>query len=936
MTDSPFTKKRSVFVKTYSKVRPLQTFRPHFPPSKNTGNSLPASPFRCVLPPSIAPTVAPANSPSSDSSCSDHLDIEIIPSSEADKCATEEEDEKSFVTLTPGAKKSKKIDTKKKSSTPLQNISNFINERHSNKVVPKRTGAPFMWLNTKSKQRAQLDSIQESDLESSSGDDSECVTDTRGKQKAADSKRKTAAQDPKDVEMEDCQERRGGVKKNRQHNQFLQPRGGKMHVPFFVRGRGVFSSPHCRGGKEQSSSQLSGSTAYYTDSCSTAAYTGENEVTSDDSTLMMSDDTGSRYSTTEDTLMEEDYSDIEILRDVPDPAVRVMKSLTPKVAQLFLPNASMATQRKNAVNTTKAMPRKVSSAWLNKKPVTGRKNSTLAEDVSALNIQEYDPIQEISAIKDNSRAKFVTSKITSTPTSKGRNTVIHNRFMLDASSIEGDACALPTIEAMPTLSSSLFSESHMASSSNQRPGTKKSLGPAEQSAQKLASAPRSVKLSSTFRSMSTPLGIQGKKAQTLERSSPKMSPRISFRQYPKSASSSLRNNTAMVSTESVSRNSSSSKQVKFLLSSKARENFSEPASIVPCAVIHIPELCPSPSILKKTHSFETSKHHDTIRSSISRESRGGTRLTSTPQRPSRKTKGAHMLALSFDVSAVDLPSCSDDDLVINAPKQLQVKATSSVTHQKEAPSTLAVGHSTQATLAVGHNTPATPAVGHNTPAVGHNTQATPAVGQNTLAVGHSTLAVRHSTQATPTVGHSTQATPAMGHSTQELMDFDPEPIQVSTSSSNETLKPTTSTPEEVQQGTQQPVTQHLVTQHPVHATPRGQLKRSSPSSGYPGKPNKKRILDKWKLEVANQLTPMVSPPVTCNRATQKNLPIQKKKLEFADKAVGLPECIISRLGPSPLKPAKFWQYVSNDVEDYEKIKHMPQDIMETIPDVVFS
>ena len=41
MTDSPFTKKRSVFVKTYSKVRPLQTFRPHFPPSKNTGNSLP-------------------------------------------------------------------------------------------------------------------------------------------------------------------------------------------------------------------------------------------------------------------------------------------------------------------------------------------------------------------------------------------------------------------------------------------------------------------------------------------------------------------------------------------------------------------------------------------------------------------------------------------------------------------------------------------------------------------------------------------------------------------------------------------------------------------------------------------------------------------------------------------------------------------------------
>ena len=40
----------------------------------------------------------------------------------------------------------RKIDTKKKSSTPLQNISNFINERHSNKVVPKRTGAPFMWL----------------------------------------------------------------------------------------------------------------------------------------------------------------------------------------------------------------------------------------------------------------------------------------------------------------------------------------------------------------------------------------------------------------------------------------------------------------------------------------------------------------------------------------------------------------------------------------------------------------------------------------------------------------------------------------------------------------------------------------------------------------------------------------------------------------------
>ena len=33
-----------------------------------------------------------------------------------------------------------------------------------------------------------------------------------------------------------------------------------------------------------------------------------------------------------------------------------------------------------------------------------------------------------------------------------------------------------------------------------RPGTKKTLGPAEQSEQKLASAPRSVKLSSTFRS----------------------------------------------------------------------------------------------------------------------------------------------------------------------------------------------------------------------------------------------------------------------------------------------------------------------------------------------------------------------------------------------------------------------------------------------------
>ncbi len=51
------------------------------------------------------------------------------------------------------------------------------------------------------------------------------------------------------------------------------------------------------------------------------------------------------------------------------------------------------------------------------------------------------------------------------------------------------------------------------------------------------------------------------------------------------------------------------------------------------------------------------------------------------------------------MSAVDLPSCSDDDLVINVPKQPKVKTTSNVTHQEEeAPYTPAAGRSTQELL----------------------------------------------------------------------------------------------------------------------------------------------------------------------------------------------------------------------------------------------
>ena len=67
--------------------------------------SLQGKPLQCVLSTGVAPTLAPANSPSSDSSSSEHLDIEMIPS-ETEKSATEEEDEKTFVTLTPGSKKS--------------------------------------------------------------------------------------------------------------------------------------------------------------------------------------------------------------------------------------------------------------------------------------------------------------------------------------------------------------------------------------------------------------------------------------------------------------------------------------------------------------------------------------------------------------------------------------------------------------------------------------------------------------------------------------------------------------------------------------------------------------------------------------------------------------------------------------------------------------
>ncbi|XP_038079363.1 uncharacterized protein LOC119746471 isoform X3 [Patiria miniata] len=1059
MADPLFPAKRSIFVKTYSKIRPLQTFDPDPLKSfKNTCGATPilrtGKPFPFIQPAnSIAPTLAPANSPSSDTSSSETPDVEMISNEVEKKLDTEEEDEKSFITLTPTSKKTSKKQSKKKSYSPLKNISNVIKVMHPRKTAPKRVVSPFMWTSTKLRPQGQLASIQESDQESVSSDDQECTNDAKDESKGTASNRKPdrisnlpkGPHHTKKLVSQDIQTGAQGIP--------LHSQKRSKDSPMMVEGRGVFTSSYSSTMTDQRSTQMYGSQTDDEDDMSTVTYTRQSGETSDESTMVISDvATDDNDSMTTATVKEEEFSDIEIPRDFPG-TTRVMQQLTPTVANLVLPEASeRKTLRKTTVSTAKAMPKKRSSVWSNRKPTVKTKNSTLVDGLTALNIQQYEPIEEISDIKeDNSRGDLDPNKKTSTPSSKGRNTMLHQRFIPDVSSIEGDACAMPTIDVMQSLTSTTLADK-MKSSSTQKLAE---LRPVTAPSETKGPAPRSVYSisASSDDDLPTPLGIRGRKAFTIERASPRMSPRLSFGQYPKAATKMISNSqkkTSVVSAGNLSRNdSSSNKHVKFLLSNKAHEVLPEPDPSRSLSIVNLPELPLSSSILKKREtmtgerrtSFASKIEEHTKQSSKQeKQQTGRTRMTSTPQKHSRRSKGAHMLALSFDVSSVDLPSCSDDDVITQPSNhQTESKTTAVVTDREaeEEETITAAGQSTQELMdfepipmqastsinsqplhlsqviqedtrpanlesqlsdnATKHLALATQRATSNPEAIQHPAPAT----QRYRQAQHPSIATpqqnacqraEHPVRATDDQRchrlqeakkslRFIQATPSMRASHQEAQnlvqgtqhplqgthdEFNPQgdfhpvsgtddlcsPNGPDIESQQETEYPAPDKDDMcVPQGAENPVygthdqlsprnTQYpddstlgtKEAEHPIHATPKSQLKRSSPNGDLPGRPNKKKFL---KKDASDEI--MVTTPQTCDRATQKDFPRQQKRLDYVDKAVGLPECIFSQLGPTPYRPAKFRQYIDTvNVMDYDKIKNLPQDIFETIPDAVFS
>ncbi|XP_072032348.1 uncharacterized protein [Amphiura filiformis] len=358
--------------------------------------------------------------------------------------------------------------------------------------------------------------------------------------------------------------------------------------------------------------------------------------------------------------------------------------------------------------------------------------------------------------------------------------------------------------------------------------------------------------------------------------------------------------------------SSGKKQVSFLLSSK--ENLPD------CSIRKEPLQLPTkPSILKQSKS--ESRDISFSKSMVACD-RKLNRMSSTPTRGGKKDK---MMQLSFDVSAVHLPSYDITDLVVESVKEnkqpLQISEVLPPVEIKESN----LGVEMKSTSAHPNNTIDTTIIECQPPPAVTTTQPI----QPDIAT----------TQPSRTTTKSPIST-RLPKTTIQLQAT--QPLESNTKVSKATIQPLITTvqpaittsflindavgledipiPNDTNDMIEGPLLDSVETSS--HATPRSQLKRSSPESHVPFTPSKR----KYRMKGPSHVTEAI--PHTQSSGEH----LQRKRLEYEDRGVGPPECCITKLDHSTCSydGVRVVRYVSDHKMTSTQLQQMPSDVLEVL------